>query len=384
MHFSIISSCMHAWGGSEELWAEAALNLKRAGHQVTILKTVLDERHARVRQLRAAGCAVDQLRQQVPVHKRMLNRFLPYGWQWASEQGQMTHFQQHVRRGKPDLVVAAQGANFDGIAFADSCRRSNQPYVLLSQKAADIFLPPWQMREQARLAYTAAQHCYFVSRHNLELTQSQLGLRLDKTTVVPNPFNVPYDDPLPWPVPTAEVQLACVARLEILDKGQDLLLEVLALPKWRARPVHVTFFGQGGDEPALRQQADFLNIGHRISWAGQVANIAPVWAMCQALVLPSRFEGLPLALVEAMLCGRPAVATAAGGTAELLDDNRTGFLAAAATVPALDEALERAWVRQADWPAMGRAAAARAMAHVPADPGAAFSQQLLALLNPTY
>jgi glycosyltransferase involved in cell wall biosynthesis len=66
-----------------------------------------------------------------------------------------------------------------------------------------------------------------------------------------------------------------------------------------------------------------------------------------------------------MLCGRPAIAHDAGGIAELLVDNETGFLAAAATVGALDAALERAWRSLCPTgPGIGaQAAAAYARAH---------------------
>ncbi|WP_369811119.1 glycosyltransferase family 4 protein [Hymenobacter mellowenesis] len=377
MRFVIISSCMHPWGGSEELWAEAALCLQQAGHQVTVLKTVFEAEHPRVRQLRAAGCAVEGLNQHSAFARRIVNRALPARWQWTLLDSQVAQVRQHLRQAQPDLVVVAQGSNFDGIPFADACRRGNHPFVLISQKAAEIFFPPAQLRVAARLAYPAARHCYFVSQHNLALTQYQMGLALDRASVVPNPFNVPHAGELPWPAPGAVVRLACVARLEVLDKGQDVLLQVLALPKWRQRPLHVSFFGSGVDGPALQDMAALLGLTGRVTWAGQVPDIAAVWASHHALVLSSRYEGLPLALIEAMLCGRPAIATAAGGTAELLVDNETGFLAGAATVPALDEALERAWARYAEWPALGRHAAAHARAQVPAKPGQLLSQLLL-------
>jgi hypothetical protein len=381
MRFSIISSCIAPWGGSEELWAEAALALRTAGHQITILKTAFDAQHPRVQQLQAAGCTVMGIGPYPPLVKRLLNRVLPARRQWTPIDSQLTRVRQHLQQQQPQLVIVAQGSNFDGIGFADVCRRANYPFVLLSQKAAEIFFPPVHQRAAARLAYRAARHCYFVSRHNLAVTQHQVGLALNHASVVPNPFNVPHAGELPWPASSAVVRLACVARLEVLDKGQDILLQVLALPKWRQRPLHVSFFGSGGDEPALREMAELLGLHERVTWAGQVPDITAVWVSHHALVLPSRYEGLPLALVEAMLCGRPAIATAAGGTAELLADNETGFVAAAATVAALDEALERAWVRYADWPGIGQCAAAYARAHVPPVPGALLSQHLLQLVD---
>jgi glycosyltransferase involved in cell wall biosynthesis len=381
MRFSFISSCILPWGGSEELWADAAIALQAAGHQITIIKKAFDAQHTRIKQLQAAGCTVVGLVSYPTLPKRALNRILPTRRQWTIGDNQFEQVKQHLQHQQPHLVVIAQGSNFDGIEFADICRRTNHPFVLISQKAAEIFFPPVHQRSVARLAYRAARHCYFVSRHNLAVTQHQLGLALDHASVVFNPFNVPYAGELPWPASSGVVRLACVARLEVLDKGQDILLQVLALPKWQQRPLHISFFGSGGDETALREMAELLGLQNRITWAGQVPDITAVWISHHALVLPSRYEGLPLALVEAMLCGRPAIATAAGGTAELLNDNETGFVASAATVSAFDDALERAWVRYADWPEIGQRAAAHARACIPPQPGAILSQHFAQLLD---
>jgi glycosyltransferase involved in cell wall biosynthesis len=170
-----------------------------------------------------------------------------------------------------------------------------------------------------------------------------VALPLPQASVVRNPVNVPLDQELPAPpLAAGRWRLACVARLDILDKGQDILLQVLARPHWRGQPLHVTFFGTGPHRQALEEMAAFLGVAELVSFAGQVADVPAIWQAHHALVLPSRYEGLPLALAEAMLCGRPAIAADAGGMAELLLDNETGFLAAAATPDAFDEALGRA------------------------------------------
>ena len=80
-----------------------------------------------------------------------------------------------------------------------------------------------------------------------------------------------------------------------------------------------------------------------------------------------------------MLCGRPAVATNVAGNSEVLDDNETGFLAAAPTTAHFDEAMERAWQRRCQWEDMGREAARRIRLAVPEDPVGVFADQLMKL-----
>jgi glycosyltransferase involved in cell wall biosynthesis len=108
-----------------------------------------------------------------------------------------------------------------------------------------------------------------------------------------------------------------------------------------------------------------------VRFVGQVDDVGAIWSRHQALILPSRCEGLPLALVEAMLAGRLVIATDAGGTKEVVDDNVTGFLASAATPDALEEAMNRAWSRRHEWPQIATVAAERIRRLVPRDPGAA-------------
>jgi len=86
------------------------------------------------------------------------------------------------------------------------------------------------------------------------------------------------------------------------------------------------------------------------------------------LVLPSRYEGLPLALVEAMWCGRPALVTDVGGNAELCLDGKTGFVAEAPVVSSVARALERAWSERHDWFRLGQAGRVHVEAVVPSDP----------------
>lgn len=379
----IVSSCPEDWGGSEELWAQTAVLLTQAGHTVHIFKTNVNRQHPRIRDLLVANCPIIDLNQLPPWPTRIRNRLLP-GYRQHSRHWGKYILTRALRALKPRLTLIAQGNNFDGMPFAEVCRQHGHPYALIAQKAVEFSFPHDSERATVQAAYQSAQHCFFVSQHNLRITRHQLSMALPQATVVFNPVNpclqAAFSSPaMPDPTPDRTFRLACVARLDMLDKGQDLLLTVLTQPKWRSRPLRLTLFGDGPHRKAAEEMVHFLDLNEQVCFGGHVSDPGVIWQTHHALILPSRSEGLPLALVEAMLCHRPAVATDAGGIAELLIDNVTGFLAATASVDAIDEAMERAWNRRTDWPLVGRAAAQHVNATVPANAALLFCDQILQL-----
>ena len=377
--FAIVSSCQEIWGGCEELWASAASLLSESGHRVKAYKTNVDTKHKQITKLELNSCPVADLN-NIPVSSKIMNRFLPHGRQYSQREASQRLLQKSLDSFQPHLCVISQGVNFDGVHFAEVCRKLNFPYVIISQKAVDFYFPPDEYRSTVRLSYQAAVKCFFVSQHNLDLTQQQIGTELPNARIVFNPFAVPFETNFVSWAQSDKIKLACVARLFLLDKGQDNLLRVLSLEKWKQRNVEVTFFGEGTDKQALVEMARLLGV-QNIEFAGHVQDIAGVWKDYHALVLPSRSEGLPLALVEAMLCGRLAIVTNAGGSAEIVKDNITGFIAHAPTAEAFDEALERAWTRRREWEQIGRRAAESIRKIVPFDPAAQFADMLLQIVS---
>jgi glycosyltransferase involved in cell wall biosynthesis len=85
--------------------------------------------------------------------------------------------------------------------------------------------------------------------------------------------------------------------------------------------------------------------------------------------MPSRSEALPIALIEAMVCGRTAAVTDVGGISEWVEDGRTGFIAEAATVKSFSAALERAWAQSSALETMGNEARAAALKKIDPQPG---------------
>lgn len=103
---------------------------------------------------------------------------------------------------------------------------------------------------------------------------------------------------------------------------------------------------------------ELYGLQKQVKLGGHVGDITKVWRDHHALVMSSRSEGNALAMIEAMVCGRVPIVTNVGRVTALIDDNVSGFIAQAATVDLLDDALERAWQRRGDWRQIGAAAAA--------------------------
>jgi len=376
-----VTSCPDAWGGSEELWSGAALELKRRGLRVFAGRSApwhSGPMHPRWVRLRDAGITLrdfgasrssrlipDVLEHSVPIALRP-------AWRVRN-----LALAAKLALTKADLVVIAQGACFDGmfpIFLPEICRYAKVPYVIVSQKAGEIEWPQDGLRHIYKRGYAEAAAVFFVSDHNRITVEQQLALKLDRAEIVRNPFLVAAG-PQAWPdSPDGGWRLACVARLLPLDKGQDLLLKVLAQDRWRQRPVEVSFFGEGRMARGLEEMARFLGLNN-VHFRG-FGETNEIWRTHHALVLPSRSEGLPLAQVEAMMCGRPVIVTDAGGSGEIMQDGVHGFLAAGPSEHELGDAMERAWESRNNWRTMGEAAGAHIRKVYPENPCAVFADRL--------
>jgi len=287
----------------------------------------------------------------------------------------------HVKRigAGSDLIVIAQGGNTDGFLWMEAAKSHGYRYAVIAEGAPDAVWPPDDVSERLAECYESACGAYFVSHANVVLTRRQFATPLKKARVIRNPFNVHYDARPPWPGDaTKELSLAYIARLDVGGKRQDLICEVLGLPHWRKRSVIVSFVGHGPNEQALRRLVKSLNLTN-VCFTGFANDIEQVWSRHHALVFSSRNEGMPLSVVEAMLCGRPCIATDVGGNRELIRDNVNGFLAKAPTVELLNDAMDRAWENRHRLREMGEAAARDVRLWVTPDPTSDFVRELDAL-----
>lgn len=107
------------------------------------------------------------------------------------------------------------------------------------------------------------------------------------------------------------------------EKGQADLIRAFSSLRARGRLVIV---GDGPDRPSLERFTRALGLQRSVTFAGMRANVAPFYATADVFVLPSLSEGSPNALLEAMACSLPIVATRVGGVPEIASDGVTALL----------------------------------------------------------
>jgi glycosyltransferase involved in cell wall biosynthesis len=151
---------------------------------------------------------------------------------------------------------------------------------------------------------------------------------------VPNPVRMP---------PAFEAKrgplVLAVGRF-VHQKAWDVLIEAFAraasaMPRW-----NLAFVGAGELEPELRRLARERGIAARVQWIGVVDDAVPYYASASVFALPSRYEGTPNALLEAMASGLvPVVSDAASDAGAYVRHGETGLVVPVEDAPALAQAL---------------------------------------------
>ena len=330
-----------SWGASEELWAATAEQALACGHEVGISVYDWPSAPEMLQRLGRKGAQIWRRRRGDGTRLARLTRRLrsPYA---------------HIGEFRPDVTLVSQGGTYDALhlpGLAATLAELGKPFALLCHANTEIVEPT--IRARASDLFGRAALLGFFSNHSRRICEQQLARELPNAMVLQNPIKLADYTPLPWPA-GAGAKFASVARLDVWHKGHDLMFEALAQPAWADRDWRLTLYGEGHDQAYLQALTAFHGIAERVTFGGFVADVRAIWATNHMLLVSSRLrETVPLVLVEAMLCGRPVVATEVGIAPELIEDGRAGFLADAPVAKAFGRALERAWSTQHRWEDMG-------------------------------
>ncbi|MCK8503422.1 glycosyltransferase [Myxococcus fulvus] len=276
------------------------------------------------------------------------------------------HLLRHAR--EADVIVAGQ----EGRAALLACLAGK----LLGKPVVGMIHFDWgafhreQPRRQLwglRLLYPRMQRIVACGHDTARSFQSLVPVPEERLQVIPNfvdgeVVRAAADGPVPdWAGPVFERPVViAVGRLEP-QKGFDVLIRAHALARQQGVDHHLLILGVGSLEAELKALARSLGVESSVFMPGFASNPHALMRRAAVFALSSRFEGLPMVLLEALALGCPVVSTdCPSGPAEVLENGRHGVLVPVEDAPALAQALARAVSDEVHRKDLARKARARA------------------------
>lgn len=265
----------------------------------------------------SAGPYRDQLSPEITLHTMRGRRMLTALPQLAAL----------IRRLNPEVVLTTAFRMNLGVMLIRPFLPRRTRFLMREVNVFRKQLPGgWRGSLLARLAAHAFRHadvivCQSAFMAN-DLRQS-LGIAPDRMRTILNPLCIADLDrkasgPNPYPSDAAGPHLLAVGRLSP-EKGLDRLLTAVPALLTKRPLAQLWIVGEGAERAALMRQAVRLGIAPRVHFTGFQANPYPWMKHADLMVLPSRFEGTPNTVLEAIACECPLVALDhPGGTRELL------------------------------------------------------------------
>lgn len=272
--------------------------------------------------------------------------------------GSAVRFMRDLRRWRSDIVhthlvhADVYGAFAAGRATLVSTKHNDDPFRSGKGRYLERLLT---RRAALVLCITEA-----LARFNRDV----VGLPAKKLRTVhygldspPEPWGPPGGPELSPETPV----LVAVCRL-VRQKGVDVAVEALSLVRERHPAAHLVVLGEGPLRCELTELAARREIADAVSFPGRVGDVAWWLRRADVVVHPARWEGFGLALLEAMLCERPVVATEVSSIPEIVLDRETGLLVPPDDPTALAEAVTALLDDPAQAAGLGEAGRTRARA----------------------
>lgn len=335
LKISILTSSS-AWGGMEVHTAELARTLDRKGHEISIIEVGSDF-YGRGRFNQGVKINVVSLADAQPLRNPDLMKSY-----------------RILRKMKGDVCIFPKGDLYSGSWLLDfAARLMFSRYITIEHKAS-LPLPSKSSRRHLKGLlpgvgmwwYKAKINNYLRSLwpHQVVCVSDNVGKGLidyhrfpsRKVTTVHNGIDPDMFQPRPdcraavremWGIPQDAVVFGSIGRLHPW-KGFDLALELFTKLVFNApsRDVWFVLVGNGPDHDLLKQLAEKPEIKDRVRLIGFTDKPWEIYPAFDVFLMPSRMEGLPLSLLEAMACGCCPIAMRVGGIPEVMTDPCLGWL----------------------------------------------------------
>jgi glycosyltransferase involved in cell wall biosynthesis len=183
-----------------------------------------------------------------------------------------------------------------------------------------------------------ATHVVAVSERVAAYAAGEFRIPPDRLSTIMNGVDLDHFRPVRRDREAGSPVIGCTARLHG-ENDHATLLRAFTRVQERWPSARLLLVGRGPEEPRLRALAYVLGVSDRVSFIGEQADVFPYLQEMTLYVQPSLAAGIPNSVLEAMATGLPVVATAVGGTPEVVLDGQTGLLVAPGDPSALAEAI---------------------------------------------
>ena len=229
----------------------------------------------------------------------------------------------------PDVVVVAQGAIAFGSAGLMAAKKAGLPsisYIPMTHPERMFSASRFKaaLREPVNRLYYRLADEYITISPRMEAYLRHKGLR-QPVTIVQVGIDLTACHLVDRGAARAMLGLAAddwvvalIGRVQFWQKRQDLAVKGLALARRRTPKLKLLIVGDGPDLAALKEQVRAEGLQDAVVFAGWTDGMSPVYSAIDALVIPSRYEGVPLVMLEAMYFQRPVIASAVDGMADIL------------------------------------------------------------------
>lgn len=246
---------------------------------------------------------------------------------------QMFQLRRRVKEIKPDLVISFQT---NQNALAVYATRGRHIPVIVSERG-DPYVYNNIVAKIKTWVINHAEGGVFQTHKAMEYYGKELQSR---SRVIYNPCPTQVITRPEWSERRNEI--VYVARFDIQQKRQDVMVQAFAKVVERHPEVRLVFYGKGEpDMTAIKELVNQLGIENSVHFAGLVTDVLDRIKDAKMFVLSSDYEGLPNSLIEAMVAGLPCVSTdcSPGGARELIEDGVNGRIVPRGDADALAQAI---------------------------------------------
>jgi glycosyltransferase involved in cell wall biosynthesis len=275
----------------------------------------------------------------------------------------LSRLRRLLARTQPSLIHARNLSAWSDVALVRLTLRTRPPLVLSFHGTDHAGPLPRRRRVMAAISGRSATRLFAVSAPARDFLVRSLRLRADRITIIPNGIDTRRFVPSMCDTrPKQSLVVGTVGNLSPV-KNQSLLVRACAELLASDVPIELRIAGEGSKRDRLTQLAASLGISKSIHLLGHVTDVPGFLQTLDLFVLPSDSEAHPNALIEAMACGLPCVASRVGGIPDVLVDDSVGRLFDRGDLSGLVSAMRDLIAAPDTRAALGRAARKRVEEH---------------------